>query len=55
MERSSSTFPQICTFFVPNTYGLTQMVLKWEAKVIVVDVEVAKTNYILIKIYTKWL
>ena len=33
-ERSSSTFSQTYTFFVPNISGEAQTVLTWEAKVI---------------------
>ena len=33
-KRSSSTFSQTNTFFVPNIYGEAQMILTWEAKVI---------------------
>ena len=49
MERSSSTFPQTHIFFVPNNYGLAQMVLTWEAKVVaavdVVAADAAETNW----------
>ena len=34
IQRSSSTFSQTHTFFVPNIKGLAQTVLAWEAKVI---------------------
>ena len=50
-ERSSSTFPQIHIFFLPNIYGLAQTVLTWEAKVVVavdeaaVVADTAETNW----------
>ena len=33
-ERSSNTFSQTYTFFVPNIYSEAQTVLTWEAKAI---------------------
>ena len=44
MERSSSTFYQTHIFFVLNIYGLDQMVLTWEAKV-VAAADAAETNW----------
>ena len=48
MDRSSSTFPQIHIFFVPNIKGLAQTVLTWEWKNFAAadaDVDAAETNW----------
>ena len=51
MERSSSTFPQIHIFFVPNIKGLAETVLMWEGKVFAAadadaaDADAAETDW----------
>ena len=41
MERSSSTIPQTHIFYVPNIYGLAEMVLAW----VVAAADMAETNW----------
>ena len=45
-QKSSSTFSQTYTFFVPNIWALAQTVLTWEAKVIAAAADAAaETNW----------